>query len=265
MKFSLVQMETVAYEKERNIEKAFSFLEEAAKTAEVIVLPEMWTIGYGLRSLEENAEEMNSPLIERLKAFAKKKEVYLVPGSLPIKEGHKVYNRSLLLSPKGELLTTYDKLHMFSLLNEPKFFTAGGKVVVSEVTTETGPLGLGLSVCYDLRFPEMYRTLTRSGAQVVTVPAQWPESRLHAWRTLNQARAIENQIYICAVNGVGTYKDNVFGGHSMFISPVGDIIVEGGQEEEILYADFCPKTLASIRSQMAIWEDLRLDVYGRNY
>ncbi len=156
MKIAMIQMETKAYAYEDNVKRGFLLLEEAAEQASLLVLPELWTVGYGFRNLEENAVTMESELVKRLQAFAEEKSVYLLPGSLPYKEGGKIYNRSFLFSPHSGITATYDKLHIFSLLNEPHYFSGGFERKVAGVDE----VCVGLSICYDLRFPELYRALT---------------------------------------------------------------------------------------------------------
>lgn len=258
MKIALIQMKTVAYEPLLNRETAFRLMTEAAPKADVLVLPELWPIGYGLSTLQEEAVTYESELVTQLAAFAKEKQVNVVAGSVPFREGEKIFNRSLCFDREGCLVDEYDKVHRFSLLDEPKFFTAGRK----RTTVNVDGVTCGLSICYDLRFPELYRALTLDGAKIIFVPAQWPESRKLPWLRLNQARAIENQVYICAVNGVGTYKDNVFCGNSLFIAPDGEILAQGDGGERILYGTYDEQRLRDVRAHMSVWEDRRPDVYG---
>ncbi len=256
MDLALIQMEVRPAEKEANIEHAFTLLEEAAKKADVLVLPEVWTTGYNLKYLEEQACRPDDELLERLADFARNKNIWLVSGSVPTYDEGKIYNRTYCYGPQGQS-TYYDKVHLFSLLSEPKHFAAGRR----RVTTEIGDVTAGFSICYDLRFPELYRSLAMDGATLIFVPAEWPKSRLLPWQNLNQARAIENQVYICAVNAVGTYKDNVFAGESALIAPDGEYVVRGGDREDILYASYQAERVEKVRTHMSVWADRREDIY----
>lgn len=257
MKIAMIQMESRAYERSWNIDHAFSLLEEAADNAELLVLPELWTTGYGFRNLQEDAVQAGDPLLQRLADFARDRHVFLAAGSLAFREGRRVFNRSLLYDWEGSLLASYDKLHIFSLLSEPDYFSAGEHRTVAFADN----VPIGLTTCYDVRFPELYRSLTLDGARLILVPSQWPEARKTAWHILNQARAIENQVYICAVNGVGSYKGNTFYGHSLFIGPGGEVLAEGSMEEEILYVTYSGVDVENVRRRMAVWADRRPDCY----
>lgn len=257
---ALIQMEICAGDKESNVAHARELLHEAAGNADILVLPEMWTIGYNFRKLQEQAGTDGDELYTELAAFAKERNVFLLAGSMPICADGKIYNRSYCFGPQGEI-ARYDKVHLFSLLAEPKHFAAGDR----RVTVNMADIPTGLSICYDLRFPELYRSLALDGARLLFVPAEWPESRLLAWVELNRARAIENQVYVCAVNGVGTYRSNVFAGRSALLDPMGEYIVRGGDAEEILYGEYDSERVREVREHMSVWKDRRLDVYKNVY
>ena len=121
----------------------------------------------------------------------------------------------------------------------------------------------GASICYDLRFPELYRRLALKGAKVIFVPAEWPEARGDVWRLLLQARAVENQTYICGVNCVGTFKDDTFYGHSMIVAPNGKILVEGGSEEEILRGEIDLGLIENLRKKLNALDDVRPEIFAR--
>lgn len=257
-KLALIQMEIAAGDKESNIAHARELLQEAAGHADILVLPEMWTIGYNFHKLQEQVGAHGDDLYEELAEFARRKNIFLLAGSMPTRVDGKIYNRSYCFGPAGEI-AHYDKVHLFSLLTEPQHFAAGDR----RVTAEVADIPTGLSICYDVRFPELYRSLALDGAQLIFVPAEWPESRLLAWVEMNRARAIENQVYICAVNGVGTYRSNVFAGRSALIDPMGEYIVRGEASETILYGEYDSDRVAEVRAHMSVWADRRVDVYER--
>ena len=259
MKIAMIQMKIEAGRPEVNIAHAFTLLEEAACHADLLILPEMWTVGYALRRIEEQAITAEDGLLQRLSDFAGEKSITLIAGSLPYKEKGNVYNSTFVYSRDGSLVGDYQKIHLFSLLAEPRYITAGNKLTIFPFgDNEKG----GLSICYDLRFPELYRKMAYEGAGILFIPAQWPLSRNDAWETLCRARAIENQVYVCAVNCVGDYKNIVFHGNSLFIGPDGTILERGSAEEEILYVEFERSQIDKVRAQMACWQDCRYDLYG---
>lgn len=255
-KIALLQMEVVAGEKEQNVRHAFELLNDAAPHADILVLPEVWTTGYRLSRLEEQACREGDDLLLALAEFAQQHQKWIVAGSIPTWEGEAIYNRIHCFGPEG-LLATYDKVHLFSLLAEPQHFQAGRQ----RQTVDLAGINTGLSICYDLRFPELYRSLCMDGATLLMVPAEWPRARLFPWVQLNIARALENQAYVCAVNAVGTYRDNVFAGHSALIGPDGADIVRGGDKEDILYGEYDSELLANVRKRMSVWADRREDIY----
>lgn len=257
MRIAMIQMEVAAGDKERNITHAFAMLKEAAARADLLVLPEMWTVGYDFRQLDAQASTPGDDLLTALAAWAKTHGKYLLAGSLPVRENGALYNRSYLYSPQGEI-AFYDKLHLFSLLSEPRRFAAGTHMTLAQA----GEVTLGCSICYDVRFPELYRRMTMDGATLAVIPAEWPTSRLDAWTYLVRARAMENQIYVCAVNAVGRYRDNIFAGHSCLVAPGGEYITQASTEETIIYGTYDPEALAETRRHMSVWEDRRPDIYA---
>lgn len=191
----------------------------AKKGAQVAVLPELWPCGFAdLKNIRKHAEK-TPHIIETLGLLAKKHQM-IIAGSLPEHSGGHIYNTMLVIDRDGGIAGTYRKIHLFSLINEDKTFTAGSRAVICE--TSCGPFGL--MVCYDLRFPELCRTLALQGARMVVISAQWPESRIAHWNTLLCARAIENQLFVVAANRVGKDGSLSFSGHSQIISPDGRVL-----------------------------------------
>lgn len=257
MKVALIQMQVIAGNVIENRAHGLALAEEAAQKADVIVLPEIWTIGYALKEIEQWAEEQTGPTITALQLIAKQSQVTIITGSLPYRRDGKIYNGAFVINPAGEIISDYQKVHLFNLMGEQRFFAAGSKRCTFELQHTTG----GLTICYDLRFPELFRATTQDGATVIFIPAEWPASRGSHWRTLIQARAIENQIYICAVNCVGQHRENVFYGHSMIVSPNGDIIAEGTGEEAIIYGELDTGMVEQVRKGMSVWQDRRPELY----
>lgn len=201
------------------------------------------------------AEEGCAPL-ERLKALARELGIFLHVGSLAIKlEQTKIANRSYLIAPDGEIAARYDKLHLFDVdlaggesYRESRNYTPGAKAVLAEL-----PWGrLGLSICYDLRFPQLYRALASAGASFIAVPAAFTRQTGEAhWRVLLRARAIETGAFVLAAaqgglheNGRSTY------GHSMIVSPWGEVLAEAGEEPQVLFAEIDPRLSEEARAKV---------------
>ena len=200
-------------------------------------------------------EEKSEPLAQ-LRTLAKELAIWLHVGSLGTKLiGGKVANRSYLIAPDGALAARYDKLHMFDVdlaggesYRESRNFNPGSKAVVADL-----PWGrLGMSICYDLRFPGLYRALASAGADFITVPAAFTKQTGEAhWRVLLRARAIETGTFVLAAcqgglheNGRSTY------GHSMIVSPWGEVLAEAGEDPQIVLADIDPRLSAEARAKV---------------
>jgi predicted amidohydrolase len=203
------------------------------------------------------AETVEGPTIAALCAFAKEKSVEIVTGSLPICDNGKIYNNAFVINKLGDIVSSYRKIHLFSLMGEERFFQPGDKPVIFDLDCGKA----SLIICYDIRFPELVRTVALGGAKVLFVPAEWPSLRGDHWHVLNIARAIENQMFVFAVNCVGCHKDNVFYGHSMAVDPWGQILIEGSGEEAVLVAEIAIALVEEVRSRMPIFADRRSDVY----
>ena len=166
----------------------------------------------------------------------------------------------MLINDKGELVAFYDKAHLFSLVGEERHMAPGKARTLVET-----PWGLmGLAVCYDLRFPELFRRYVVDGAELIFLPSAFPEPRLAHWNTLIRARAIENQVFMVACNQVGSKrleKHTTFFGASCIIDPWGETIVEGGSEEQLLTAEINLAKAKEIRGYMRVLEDRRPELY----
>jgi predicted amidohydrolase len=242
-----------------NMEMAEALIRRAAKGgAEYVQTPENTAV----MELEPErlfaaveTEERSAPLAH-LRGLAKELGIYLHVGSLGIKLDHgKVANRSYLIGPDGEVVARYDKLHLFDVdlaggesYRESKTFQPGAKAVLADL-----PWGrLGLSICYDLRFPALYRALAGAGATFIAIPSAFTKQTGEAhWRVLVRARAIETGAFVFAAtqgglheNGRSTY------GHSMIVSPWGEVLAEAGEDPQVLFADIDPRLSAEVRAKV---------------
>jgi omega-amidase len=242
---------------ERNQQRVKEWVHRAAREerADVVVLPELWNTAYDLKRLEDIADA--GDLRKWLGQLAKEYGIYFIAGSIAYKESSGIYNTTFVFQPDGTEVARYSKVHLFRLMDEEKYLQPGEKKTLFSIR---GHLA-GSIICYDLRFPEYIRSLALEGAAMLFVPAQWPVPRLNHWRVLNQARAIENQMYVVAVNRVGEGGGNQFFGHSMVIDPWGNILVEGGEEEEILTVEIDLDEVDHVRKKIPVFEDRRPQFY----
>ena len=163
----------------------------------------------------------------------------------------------ILFNPRGESAGLYRKIHLFGVMDEDQYLAAG-----HHLTTAETPWGLtSLAICYDLRFPELFRSYALQGAQLVLLPAEWPHPRLVHWQTLLRARAIENQLYMIAVNRVGSDGKHDYFGRSAIIGPWGDTIIEGGEQELLMTATIETEAVATIREKIPVFKDRRPELY----
>lgn len=231
MKFSIYQMDIYPGDPKKNRQKVKEWVEEevANSNPDTIVLPEMWTTAYTLADLNLYADENAEPTKGFLSDLAVKHDINIIGGSVANKIDGEFYNSSLVVNRKGEVIYQYDKVHLVPMLNEPAYLAGGSK---APEIFELDGIKMGVIICYDLRFPEIIRSLALEGAQVLHIVAEWPLARRSHWRTLQLARAIENQMYVVSCNRVGSYDGVEFAGTSMAIDPWGDVLEEGEVEEE---------------------------------
>ena len=257
MKIACVQMDIAFGEPEVNFEKVEAYLQEAAANgAETIVLPEMWNTGYALTELEALADG-NGRTLEFLQDFAKQHSVNIVGGSVSTKKRDGFYNTMYVVDKTGNRVSEYDKAHRFGLMDEHIHLEEGAGLG----TFELGGTVCGGVICYDIRFPEWIRAQALNGAKVIFVPAEWPEARIDHWRILLQARAIENQCFIVAVNRIGSDPKNEFGGSSMVIAPWGEIRLDMAKHEGVGYADIDLAEVEDVRKRIPVFADRREKLY----
>jgi predicted amidohydrolase len=258
VRVAAIQMNIKTGDKEVNIQRAAELIEKSADLgAESLCLPELFTTGYVLGSIRELAEEIPGPTTRELGRLASANGISIWGGSLPEGSDGRVYNTSVAMDQEGRVKGRYRKVHLFPPMGEDRVFSPGGRVVCTDV----GGVRLGMMLCYDIRFPELSRRLTLEGAEVLVVPAEFPEPRLQHWRHLLTARAIENQVFVVAANRVGGDGRSSYFGHSMIIDPWGEVIAEGGREEDVILGEIDLDRIEVVRNSLPALQDRREDVY----
>jgi predicted amidohydrolase len=180
-----------------------------------------------------------------------------VAGSMLEERAGKYYNTLAVYAPEGSLAAVYRKTHLFRLMQEEQYLASGPETAMVEL-----PWGnAGLAICYDLRFPELFRGYALAGAQLMLIPAEWPNPRREHWRTLLRARAIENQCFVAACNRVGETNGAHFFGASAVISPWGETLVEAGEVETLITVSIDLAEAAAARKRIPVFEDRRTDLY----
>jgi len=254
---ALYQMEVSNNEAE-NWEKVCQAAQEAKqRRASMLLLPELWSNGDTLERAAKTAVPLGEGIFAKLSALAQSLELCLLGSNFALFEGGKVGNTAVFYRADGTVGGAYTKIHLFRLMNEHLYFTAGTHLVM--VNTNWGKVGI--AICYDLRFPEVFRKYALGGAKLICLPAAWPHPRLAHWQTLLRARAIENQIFIAACNRVGKNGPLDFFGHSCVIDPWGEALVLGGEEESLLMATLNFESIEQARAKIPIFEDRVEEAY----
>lgn len=218
-----IQMEIIPKDEGANLKKALKMIDKAIlKNSQIVCLPELFTTGFDYDYIKKCSRKIPNSITDALCEKARYSGIYIIAGSIPEKVGKKLFNTSVFIGKDGMILGKYRKVHLFPLMGEDKNFCPGSNVQIFE--TEFGPMGV--VICYDLRFPEIFRKLAILGAKVIFVPSQFPNPKIDHWRTLLKARAIENQIFVFGINTIGHDEISTFFGHSMVVDPLGIIIAE---------------------------------------
>ncbi|HSA07383.1 MAG TPA: carbon-nitrogen family hydrolase [Candidatus Gastranaerophilales bacterium] len=258
-----IQIQPEMGNKKANLEKVKNFIAQYSwYKPDLIVLPEVFNTGVDHKALQKMAEPVpGGATTELLAGLAKKYNTNIVMGSFAEKLSDNDYkNTSAVINRQGEIIGKYHKIHLFDYhgSEESKYFSAGNNAVIVE--TDIGKIGL--TVCFDIRFPELYRCLSYAGADIITNVAAFPYPKLDHWLTLNKARAIENLIYMVVVNQCGKVnikRQNI--GMSMVINPWGEIISCAGGDEGVMTAEIDLEKQKKIRKNFNILEDRKPECY----
>ena len=227
---------------------------------DLVLLPELWNVGFfAFDSYKSAAEPLHGETLELLSAAARRLDAHIFTGSFVEKRDERYYNTCALLDRSGALLADYQKIHLFGYGSKEREILSGGRRL-AVADTEFGKVGL--SICYDLRFPELYRKLADMGAEVLINCAAWPYPRVENWVAMNQVRAMENQAYFlsccCAGGGVGTQ----FIGRSMVVDPWGTPVAMCGERESVMITEIHPEQVARIREDFTPLKDRVFPVAG---
>ncbi len=248
MKISIAQFKSKLGAVDENFSTAKKLI-EVAQNSDAILLPELWSTGYYPTPVENFADVDGCRTKKFLCALAKKFSVNIIGGSVIVDDGGKIFNRCHVANRRGEIVATYDKTHLFSFAGEEKIFTAGDKIS----TVELDGVTCGFAICYDLRFPEIFRKLALASAEIVFVPAAWSLKRLTPRRILTKARAIENQNFVVFANSSG---------FSEIVNPAGEVVSEIDAGEKILSAEINLSERTEIISTMNLLADRNLSADG---
>lgn len=254
MKVATIQLGIVPGEdREQTFLRVEEMLSALPAEVDLVLLPELWNVGFfSFDRYPEVAEPLHGKTVERLARAAKKLDAYIFTGSFVERQEDRFYNTCALLDRKGDMVANYQKMHLFGYgSRECEVMSAGEAPVVAQ--TDFGKVGL--SICYDLRFPELYRKLVDQGAQVLINCAAWPYPRVENWSCLNMVRAMENQSYFLSCSCADGAPGQQFIGRSMVVDPWGTPIAAAGERETIILSDIYPERVPAIRKEFTALQD----------
>ena len=259
MKVACLQMNMLLGAADANYASAQRLIEEAmVQQPDVLVLPETWNSGFFPKeNLAEISDQDGARTKEIMGKLAAKFHVNIVAGSVSNFRDGKIYNTAMVFNRSGECVASYDKTHLFTPMGEDNYFTPGDHLC--RFTLDG--VSCGLIICYDVRFPELTRSLTVPGLDMLFVVSQWPKVRTFHLRSLTTARAIENQMFVVCCNSCGIAGETVYGGNSAVINPWGETVALAGETEEILLGECDLGILDSIRSTIPVFRDRRPELY----
>ena len=254
-----IQMESVIGDINLNIETVKNLISANLKKfegADFVFLPEVWTAGWHPPIFQKCAENIkNSQSIKMLSELAKEYNTNIIGGSIIREEGGKYYNSCPVINREGKLIAIYDKMHLYSYYgdNECSFITKG----CSPVMVQMDGIKIGLTICYDIRFPEIYRAYRKAGADILVNAAAWGKHKKIPWDSMTTSRAVENQSYMVALTQTGLLADGSENlGHSMIIDYEGNVMDEIEEIEGGIYAELDLPKMYEFRSKCTILKDI---------
>jgi predicted amidohydrolase len=256
MRFAAVQFDVAWEDKPANHALIEGLLERARLPAgSLVLLPELGDTGFSM-NLDRIVDDRS---LAWVRSLARRMECYIQHGYAERGPDGLGRNCAAIVSPAGEVLGIYRKVHPFSYGRESQHYAGGDRLVLRRC----GEAMIAPMICYDLRFPELWRAAVIAGAEVFTIGASWPEARQPHWRALLIARAIENQAYIVAVNRIGRDPHLSYAGGSMIVSPRGEVLVEGGADESaVFFSDLDFGLLRRWRGEFPALRDIHRELLG---
>ncbi len=265
-----LQIDVINGNPRKNVERMEKMLAEREPTndddvdARWIITPELFLTSYEFKHLNEqallNLNDLDDPLGKKILEIARQYDANMVIG-FPEKDGNQWYNSIVALTPEGKILGKYQKIHLFRPFSEDQLFVPGRRDFVNVFTFKG--VTYGLEICYDIRFPELSRILTLQGAEIIFIPAQFPYPRDYVWKTLLQARAIENQLFVVGINRVGTSESGRFFGSCSIFDPIGKLAAGLERDaEKLLIHTIDHELVKKTRQSFQCLEERRTDIYN---
>lgn len=259
LKVSCIQMDMAFGSSSENFVKAEALIRDAARSCpDVIVLPETWNTGFfPEESIKDYCDKDGEKTKRVIGGLAKELNVNIVGGSVANVKNGEMYNTCYVFDRGGNCIAEYDKTHLFSPMKEDKHFAKGDHICKFELDGKS----CGVIICYDIRFPELIRSMTVTGLDCLFVVTQWPSVRIAHLNALAKARAIENQMFVCCCNSCGKAGRNNYSGCSRMFDPQGVELVSAGETEEIITAELDFGVIENIRTTINVFADRRPELY----
>lgn len=259
MRVSCIQMDMALGQSDANFARAAALVRETAEREhpDAIVLPETWNTGFFPADVASCADVDGARTKETFSPLAKACGVNIIAGSVANRKRGRVYNTAYVFDRAGECVAEYDKTHLFTPMGEDKSFAAGDTLCRFALDG----VDCAVIICYDVRFPELVRTLALPGLDVLFIVSQWPQQRMLHLHTLARARAIENQMFAVLCNACGLAGKTRFGGGSTIVDPWGATLAEAGAHETTVTATLEMSILADIRASIPVFQDRRPELY----
>lgn len=266
MKLAICQIRT-EIDQDETLRKAEKMIRESAENgAEIVVLPEMFNCPYSRKYFKTYAALGHEKTLAAMKKWAEENKILLVGGSIPETDGGKIYNTCFVIDETGKVIARHRKIHLFDVdlpdmhFSESATFGAGNDITVFD--SKWGRIGV--AICFDVRFPELFRAMTMRGAKLIVLPAQFSaETGSRHWEMILRARAADNQVFFA---GAEAARHDGFNyqcwGHSIVVDPYGEVVAVCGENEEILYADIDLARVEDARKRLPVFDRLREDVYA---
>ena len=256
MKCCTAQITSVWDNPEKTLKKTVPFLREASQNnASLICFPEQFATGWDPAS-HQHIEDLSGLIVSTLKDYAKEYSIAVI-GSFRERAVPYPRNTAVAIGNDGRILATYAKMHLFSHAQEDKAYSPGTDLGIFSLNG----IRFGLGICYDLRFPSLFRLYAKEGVHAVIVPAAWPETRIRHWELFITARAAENQMYVPGCNTTGTNPVDRYSGSSITADPTGAIISQADSRECLIYSDIDPALVRQIRQEFPVENDRRDALY----
>jgi predicted amidohydrolase len=252
MHISLYQFNPIWEDKHHNQEKILKFLENSIIDTDVIIFPEMTLTGFTMRS-KKFGESTSGEIINFFQSIAKAKKIHIFAGFIEAENG-KYFNTLIHLNRNGDIAAKYQKIHPFSYSGENRHYYPGKEPIITLI----GEIKIGLSICYDLRFPELFRYYGKEHVEAIINIANWPVQRIEHWRHLLKARAIENLCFMIGVNRVGRDKGNEYNGQSSVFGPMGENLLQINNVEILETIDINLEEVNTTRNNFPFLDDIKL-------